>query len=128
MSRCHLGIINWVGIYSIPEVPHAPAARFLSNFQPNKLQKERSKQVSRSLAWRVGERDSRSQLWCGKHVPEDVRKACKQPVKNFGPHYLDLYLIHFPVSFKLKEGETFDVNGPNAVTFEYHKLDYKPLL
>ncbi|VDK24473.1 unnamed protein product [Taenia asiatica] len=64
-----------------------------------------------------------SKLWCDKHAPEDVRKACKQSVKNFGLQYLDLYLIHFPVSFKLKEGEAFDVNGPNAVTFEYHKLE-----
>ncbi|VDM22562.1 unnamed protein product, partial [Hydatigera taeniaeformis] len=64
-----------------------------------------------------------SKLWCDKHAPEDVRKSCEQSVKNFGLEYLDLYLVHFPVSFRLSEGAHFDVNGPNSVAFEYHKLE-----
>ncbi|EUB55279.1 Estradiol 17 beta-dehydrogenase [Echinococcus granulosus] len=64
-----------------------------------------------------------SKLWCDKHAPEDVRKTCELSVQNFNLQYLDLYLIHFPVSFQMKGGAGFDVNGPNSLTFEYHKLE-----
>ncbi|EUB55281.1 1,5-anhydro-D-fructose reductase [Echinococcus granulosus] len=64
-----------------------------------------------------------SKLWCDKHAPEDVRASCEISVKNFGLEYLDLYLIHFPVSFQMKEGGGFKITGSNVITFEYHKLE-----
>ncbi|VDM22179.1 unnamed protein product [Hydatigera taeniaeformis] len=64
-----------------------------------------------------------SKLWCDKHAPEDVRKACEQSIKNFGLQYLDLYLIHFPGSIKYKEGVPFDHNDPNSFELEYHKIE-----
>uniref|UniRef100_A0A0R3WFR1 Aldo_ket_red domain-containing protein n=1 Tax=Taenia asiatica TaxID=60517 RepID=A0A0R3WFR1_TAEAS len=64
-----------------------------------------------------------SKLWCDKHAPEDVHKACEQSCKNLGLQYLDLYLIHFPASFKFKDESSFDINDPNSVVFKYHKLE-----
>eukprot|EP00108_Taenia_solium_P009083 TsM_000353300 transcript=TsM_000353300 gene=TsM_000353300 len=64
-----------------------------------------------------------TKLWCDKHAPEDVRKACELSLKNLGLQYLDLYLIHFPASFRVKEGFSFVINDPNSVVFEYHKLE-----
>lgn len=42
-----------------------------------------------------------SQLWCTYHEPEKVVKYCKKSVDNLGLGYLDLYLIHWPFSFKV---------------------------
>ncbi|KAL5963843.1 15-anhydro-D-fructose reductase [Taenia solium] len=64
-----------------------------------------------------------SKLWCDKHAAEDVRSACELSIKNFGVKYLDLYLIHWPVSFHHKEDVEFDVDDLNCVVHEYHKLE-----
>ncbi|KAL5106825.1 Aldo-keto reductase family 1 member A1-A [Taenia crassiceps] len=64
-----------------------------------------------------------TKLWCDKHAPEDVRKTCELSLRKLGLQYLDLYLIHFPVSFRVKEGFSFDINDPNSVVFEFHKLE-----
>ncbi|MDG6100474.1 aldo/keto reductase, partial [Alteromonas sp. ZYF713] len=64
-----------------------------------------------------------TKLWCDKHAPEDVRKACELSLKNLDLQYLDLYLIHFPVSYRVKEGYSLDISNPNSVVFEYHKLE-----
>ncbi|VDK45014.1 unnamed protein product [Taenia asiatica] len=64
-----------------------------------------------------------SKLWCDKHAPEDVRGACELSIKNFGVKYLDLYLIHWPVSFHHKEGVEFEYEDPSQYTFEYHRLE-----
>uniref|UniRef100_A0A8D2FZB4 NADP-dependent oxidoreductase domain-containing protein n=1 Tax=Theropithecus gelada TaxID=9565 RepID=A0A8D2FZB4_THEGE len=53
-----------------------------------------------------------SKLWCNSHRPEFVRPALERSLKNLQLHYVDLYLIHFPVS--LKPGEELipkDENG-----------------
>ncbi|XP_072874781.1 aldo-keto reductase family 1 member C1 isoform X2 [Chlorocebus sabaeus] len=44
-----------------------------------------------------------SKLWCNSHRPELVRPALERSLKNLQLDYVDLYLIHFPVS--LKPGE-----------------------
>ncbi len=40
-----------------------------------------------------------SKLWNSFHGPEDVEAGCKDTLKLLGLDYLDLYLIHWPVSF-----------------------------
>ncbi|KAM7534355.1 hypothetical protein Aperf_G00000116603 [Anoplocephala perfoliata] len=64
-----------------------------------------------------------SKLWCDKHDPKDVRKTCEESLRNLGLDYLDLYLIHWPVSFHLKEGAKFNIDDPNTLVYEDHKLE-----
>ncbi|VDO01866.1 unnamed protein product [Rodentolepis nana] len=64
-----------------------------------------------------------SKLWCDRHDPKVVRKSCEESLKALGLEYLDLYLIHFPFSFQVKEGAKFDFVDPNKLIFENHKLE-----
>ncbi|KAM7542200.1 hypothetical protein Aperf_G00000012370 [Anoplocephala perfoliata] len=64
-----------------------------------------------------------SKLWCDKHDPKDVRKACEESVRNLGVDYLDLYLVHFPVPFHFKEGRNRYSDDPDDFVLEYHKLE-----
>tara|TARA_B100001142_G_scaffold326389_1_gene381829 strand:- start:600 stop:1544 length:945 start_codon:yes stop_codon:yes gene_type:complete len=41
-----------------------------------------------------------SKLWNTFHRPEYVNQACKRTLRDLGIDYLDLYLIHFPISLK----------------------------
>ncbi|XP_075827198.1 estradiol 17 beta-dehydrogenase 5-like [Microtus pennsylvanicus] len=53
-----------------------------------------------------------TKLWCTFHCPELVQLCLAQSLKKLQFHYVDLFLIHFPVS--LKPGENYlptDENG-----------------
>ncbi|XP_017889543.1 aldose reductase-like [Ceratina calcarata] len=41
-----------------------------------------------------------TKLWNTSHKREDVVPVCKRSVKNLGLGYIDLYLIHWPISYK----------------------------
>ncbi|KAJ8125689.1 hypothetical protein O1611_g7949 [Lasiodiplodia mahajangana] len=45
-----------------------------------------------------------SKLWNTHHKSQDVEEALDETLKNLGMGYLDLYLIHWPVSFKKGSG------------------------
>ncbi|CAK9795127.1 Aldo-keto reductase family 1 member B10 [Anthophora plagiata] len=40
-----------------------------------------------------------TKLWNTDHARENVVPACKRSVENFGLGYVDLYLIHWPISY-----------------------------
>ncbi|XP_076295972.1 aldo-keto reductase 1B-like [Lasioglossum baleicum] len=44
-----------------------------------------------------------TKLWNTFHKREDVVPACKTSLENFGLDYVDLYLIHWPMSFGANE-------------------------
>jgi len=41
-----------------------------------------------------------SKLWNTYHAPEHVRLACERSLADLGLDYLDLYLVHFPISLR----------------------------
>nr|XP_056716382.1 1,5-anhydro-D-fructose reductase-like [Euleptes europaea] len=46
-----------------------------------------------------------SKLWNAYHAPEDVKPACMESMKMLQLDYLDLYLMHSPMSIKNVKGE-----------------------
>ncbi|KAM7534628.1 hypothetical protein Aperf_G00000116704 [Anoplocephala perfoliata] len=63
------------------------------------------------------------ELFCDKHDPKDVRKACEDSLKRLGLDYVDLCLVHFPASFHSKERASRHSDDPNDFIYEYHKLE-----
>ncbi len=53
-----------------------------------------AKEVRRQELWLT------SKLWNNAHLPRHVRPALERTLKNLQTDYLDLFLIHWPVSFR----------------------------
>ena len=41
------------------------------------------------------------QLWNNSHHPDDVEAACQESLDLLGLSYLDLYLMHWPMAYKV---------------------------
>ena len=41
-----------------------------------------------------------SKLWSSFHGKDDVLKACRESIRNLNVEYLDLYLVHWPITIK----------------------------
>jgi len=75
-------------------------------------EKEVGEGIKRALDAGVCKREDlfiTSKLWNTFHAPEHVSAACKKSLTDLGLDYLDLYLIHFPISLKFVP---FDVRYP----------------
>ncbi|KAG8714117.1 hypothetical protein FRC09_017987 [Ceratobasidium sp. 395] len=60
-----------------------------------------------------------SKLWNSFHKPEDVEGTLDETLERLQTHYLDLYLMHWPVAF--------DPPGPNGEIRVNHELTENPL-
>ena len=69
-----------------------------------------------------------SKLWNTYHHPQHVEAACRKSLEDLGLDYLDLYLIHFPISLKFVP---FDVRYPPEWLYdpsaEEKKMQFQPV-
>ena len=57
-------------------------------------------------------------LWNTDHAPEHVEEACRKTISDLGVEYLDLYLVHWAVSFEHGDDiEPLDETGLAKLTF-----------
>ncbi len=59
--------------------------------------------LQRAFTGRLLQRDQlwiTSKLWNNAHLPQHVRPAVEKSLRDLGLDYLDLFLIHWPVSFR----------------------------
>lgn len=48
-----------------------------------------------------------SKLWSSFHAKHDVLRACKESISNLKVNYLDLYLLHWPITIKSGHNDLF---------------------
>ncbi|KAM5344076.1 hypothetical protein ACJ41O_012613 [Fusarium nematophilum] len=69
------------------------------------------KQVGRGIKRSAIPRDQiflTTKLWCNAHHPDDVEPALDESLRDLDTEYVDLYLMHYPCSFK---------RGPDLLPF-----------
>ncbi|XP_031633467.1 1,5-anhydro-D-fructose reductase-like [Contarinia nasturtii] len=66
-----------------------------------------------------------TKLWNTYHEPERVREGCDKSLTNLGLDYIDLYLMHFPVSFEYHGDDIpWPKSGPNNEPNAINDIDY----
>ncbi|RZC81634.1 hypothetical protein C5167_044212 [Papaver somniferum] len=63
-----------------------------------------------------------SKLWCTDAHPDRVLLALQSSLRNLKLEYLDLYLIHFPVSLKPGNEVTMDAAGGKIFLMDYKSV------
>ncbi|RZC81632.1 hypothetical protein C5167_044208 [Papaver somniferum] len=63
-----------------------------------------------------------SKLWCTDAHPDRVLLALQSSLRNLKLEYLDLYLIHFPVSLKPGNEVTMDAAGGKVFLMDYKSV------
>jgi len=85
------------------------------------------KEIGEALKGKLGKKLKRedlfivSKLWNTYHKAEHVLPACKQTLADLGIDYLDLYLIHWPMSFEYDGDNKFPRHSDG--TLRYAKVD-----
>lgn len=64
-------------------------------------------------------------LWNTHHEPEDVEPACDKSLADLGTDYLDLFLMHWPVSFQKDERNEWNRNPTHPETGAVWVTDVK---
>ncbi|XP_076759121.1 aldo-keto reductase 1B-like [Xylocopa sonorina] len=90
-------------------------------------EKEIGKAVREKIAEGLVKREDlfiTTKLWNTMHKRENVVPACKKSLENFGFDYIDLYLVHWPMSYNEKAQNLWPVDEKgNPMSGEVDYLD-----